>query len=121
MTAHYAPGSADDIEAVIEGLPAKEGAHLWNILKYFERRNDKGDKASDLAKANDYAHRLVTGQWREAEGEDESQDIRPCFRCRWWQSTCHCGYWGQGRLEWETCPSWEEKEARNVGLLDKRL
>lgn len=62
---HYRPDSADDIEAVIEGLPAREAAILWNILKYWDRRNDKGCKQDDLGKANNYAHRLVTGEWRE--------------------------------------------------------
>lgn len=72
MQKHYSPGSADDIEAVIDGLPAAEGAYLWNILKYWERRNDKGNKEGDLNKANDYAHRLAYGRWRD-EGE-------PCQR-----------------------------------------
>lgn len=67
---HYRPTSAQDIETVIEGLPAKEAAHLWNILKYFDRRDDKGQKEHDLGKANNYAHRLVYGRWRD-EMEDD--------------------------------------------------
>lgn len=67
---HYAKDCANDIEAVIDGLPADKGAHLFNILKYWDRRNDKGHKEDDLAKANNYAHRLVTGRWRN-EGVDQ--------------------------------------------------
>lgn len=66
---HYKADSADDIEIVIEGLPAKEAAHLWNILKYWDRRNNKGSKSQDLAKANNYAHRLITGKWRTVKGK----------------------------------------------------
>lgn len=67
MPNHYAKNSAADIEAIIDGLPAKEAAYLWNILKYWERRNDKGTKQDDLRKANDYAWRLVYGRWRNDE------------------------------------------------------
>lgn len=62
---HYDKKTADDIEKVIDGLPAKEAAQLYNILKYFERRNRKGQKEDDLKKANNSAHRLVFGEWRE--------------------------------------------------------
>lgn len=61
---HYDKHTADDIEKVIDGLPAKEAAQLYNVLKYFERRNHKGQKESDLEKANNSAHRLVFGEWR---------------------------------------------------------
>lgn len=70
---HYKPTSADDIEAIIEGLPAREAAHLWNILKYFDRRNDRGQKEIDLGKANNYAHRLVYGSWR-TDTEDSKHE-----------------------------------------------
>lgn len=62
---HYDKHTADDIEKVIEGLPAKQAAQLYNILKYFDRRNRKGQKDSDLKKANNSAHRLVFGEWRK--------------------------------------------------------
>lgn len=54
----------EKIEAVIDGLPAKEAALLSNVLKYFDRSGMKGDAATDLSKANNYAHRLVYGEWR---------------------------------------------------------
>lgn len=61
---HYEKDSATDIESVIDGLPAKEAAYLWNILKYYERRNKGKHKKRDLKKANNYAYRLVYGRWR---------------------------------------------------------
>lgn len=61
---HYDAHTADDIEVVIDGLPAKEAAQLYNVLKYFDRRNKKGNKELDLKKANNSAHRLVFGDWR---------------------------------------------------------
>lgn len=54
----------EKIEAIIDGLPAKEGALLSNVLKYFDRAGLKDDAAQDLDKANNYAHRLVFGKWR---------------------------------------------------------
>lgn len=59
--------TVDKIEAVIDGLPAKEAAQLYNILKYFDRAGKKqGETAEkDLKKANNSAHRLVYGAWRK--------------------------------------------------------
>lgn len=54
----------DKIEAVIDGLPAKEAAMLANVLKYFDRAGLKDDAYQDLEKANNYAHRLVYGHWK---------------------------------------------------------
>lgn len=54
----------DKIEAVIDGLPAKEAAMLANVLKYFDRAGLKDDAHQDLEKANNYAHRLVYGRWK---------------------------------------------------------
>lgn len=62
---HYKKDSAKDIETIIDGLPAKEAAYLWNILKYYERRNKGQDKETDLQKANNYAYRLVHGRWKD--------------------------------------------------------
>lgn len=62
---HYQKDSAKDIEVVIDGLPAKEAAYLWNILKYYERRNKGKNKKTDLKKANNYAYRLVYGRWKD--------------------------------------------------------
>lgn len=55
------------IEEVIDGLPAKEAAQLYNVLKYFDRAGKKkGESAKkDLKKANNSAHRLVYGHWRK--------------------------------------------------------
>lgn len=64
---HYCDGKLETIqkiEAVIEGLPAKEASCLANVLKYFDRAGLKDDAEQDLDKANNYAHRLVYGEWR---------------------------------------------------------
>lgn len=67
---HYCSGkieTIDKIEAVIDGLPAKKAASLANVLKYFDRAGLKDDTKQDLDKANNYAHRLVHGKWRNEE------------------------------------------------------
>lgn len=64
--AHYCSHgieTIDKIEAVIDGLPAKEAYLLSNILKYFDRAGLKDDAEQDLKKGNAYACRLVYGQW----------------------------------------------------------
>lgn len=64
---HYAAKpteTIDVIEAVVDGLDARSAYLLGNVIKYVDRRDDKGNPAQDLAKANNYAHRLVTGRWR---------------------------------------------------------
>lgn len=55
--------TTEKIEHVIDGLPAKQAAMLFNVLKYFDRAGFKNDAEQDLAKANAYAHRLVYGCW----------------------------------------------------------
>lgn len=70
---HYPDGSADLIERIIDGLPAKPAALLFNVLKYAIRAGKKDDADQDIGKANNYAHRLVFGKWRwEHENEDSS-------------------------------------------------
>ena len=67
--AHYTAGKVetiDKIEAVVEGLPAPQAVLLANVIKYVDRAGLKGDAGEDLAKANNYAHRLVFGDWRSA-------------------------------------------------------
>lgn len=67
---HYNSGKLETVEkidVVIEGLPAKEAYYLGNVLKYFDRAGLKDDAEQDLDKANNYAHRLVTGKWRWQE------------------------------------------------------
>lgn len=64
---HYASHgieTIDKIEAVVDGLPAKEATLLANIIKYVDRAGLKDNAEKDLAKANAYAHRLVYGHWR---------------------------------------------------------
>lgn len=64
---HYCAGkmeTIEKIEAVINGLPAKQASCLANVLKYFDRAGLKDDAEQDLDKANNYAHRLVHGSWR---------------------------------------------------------
>lgn len=64
---HYCSGKLETInkiETVIEGLPAKQASCLANVLKYFDRAGLKDYAEQDLDKANNYAHRLVYGNWR---------------------------------------------------------
>ena len=64
---HYRSGGIETIkkiEAVVEGLPAKEAYLLGNAIKYIDRAGKKDDAYQDMSKANNYAHRLVYGEWR---------------------------------------------------------
>lgn len=65
---HYTSGrveTIDKIEAVVEGLPAREAYLIGQIVRYVDRCELKhDDPAGDLAKANNYAHRLACGRWR---------------------------------------------------------
>ena len=65
---HYTTGkfeTIDKIDRVIEGLPAKDAYMMGQILRYFDRCEHKHDDPEmDLAKASNYAHRLVTGKWK---------------------------------------------------------
>ena len=66
---HYTSGEVETIakiESVTEGLDARAAYLLGNVIKYVDRAGKKGDAAQDLAKANNYAHRLATGEWRDA-------------------------------------------------------
>lgn len=60
----YAVETIEKIEAATEGLDARAAVLLANVIKYCDRAGLKGDAREDLAKANNYAHRLVTGEWR---------------------------------------------------------
>lgn len=55
------------IEHIIDGLPGKQAAYLFNVLKYFDRAGMKGDATEDLDKARNYAYRLVTGKWENEQ------------------------------------------------------
>ena len=61
---HYDENTIDIIERIIEGLDSKSAARLFNVLKYAIRAGKKGDLDQDIAKANNFAHRLCTGEWR---------------------------------------------------------
>lgn len=58
----------DKIEAVIDGLPAREAFLLGQVIRYADRAGKKDDPTTDLGKANNYAHRLVTKRWRGDDG-----------------------------------------------------
>lgn len=64
---HYTSGNMETInkiEAVIAGLPSPQAYLLGNVLKYFDRAGLKGNGLEDIAKAQNYAHRLITGEWK---------------------------------------------------------
>lgn len=52
------------IEAVVDGLPAREAYLLGQVIRYCDRAGKKDEADIDLGKANNYAHRLVSGEWR---------------------------------------------------------
>lgn len=55
----------DKVEAVVDGLPAKDAYLLGQVVRYVDRAGMKDEAAVDLGKANNYAHRLVRGKWRD--------------------------------------------------------
>lgn len=72
---HYTQGSIESIniiERIIDGLEGKQAAHLANVLKYALRAGKKGLTDIDLEKANNYAHRLCTGEWRWEHEQKEA-------------------------------------------------
>ena len=62
------------IEAVVDGLPARQAYLLGQVVRYVDRAGRKDAPEIDLGKANNYAHRLVTGEWRD--GGDGSRRFR---------------------------------------------
>lgn len=65
---HYNSGKIETIQkidAIVDGLPAKEAYYLGNVIKYADRAGLKDDAEQDLAKASAYAYRLVYGHWRK--------------------------------------------------------
>lgn len=62
--------SIDIVERIIDGLEAKHAYCLANVLKYALRAGKKGTLDIDLEKANNYAHRLCTGEWRWQHGKE---------------------------------------------------
>lgn len=74
---HYTQGKIPSvviIERIIDGLVGKQASHLSNVLKYALRAGKKDIADIDLDKANNYAHRLCTGEWRW-EHEQEAQAV----------------------------------------------
>ncbi len=66
---HYTSGSTetiDKIESVVDGLDGIDAYLLGNVIKYVDRAGRKAGASAqtDLDKANNYAHRLSTGEWR---------------------------------------------------------
>lgn len=57
----------DKIEAVVDGLPARDAYLLGQIVRCVDRAGRKDPAEIDLGKANNYAHRLVSGEWRDHE------------------------------------------------------
>lgn len=55
----------DKVEAVVDGLPAVPAFLLGQVVRYVDRAGMKDEAATDLGKANNYATRLVTGEWRK--------------------------------------------------------
>lgn len=53
------------LEGTIDGLDATSAYLLGNVIKYVLRAGKKGSASIDIAKANNYAHRLITGKWRD--------------------------------------------------------
>lgn len=57
------------IEVVCSGLDGRSAWLMGNVIKYVMRAGRKtSDQTQDLAKARNYAHRLVTGRWEENDG-----------------------------------------------------
>lgn len=66
---HYTGGGVETIDkilTVVDGLPSDAAYLLGQIIRYCDRCEAKHDDPfQDLAKANNYAHRLVFGEWRQ--------------------------------------------------------
>jgi hypothetical protein len=64
---HYLRGDVEAIEViegVLDGIHGEDAYNLGNVLKYALRAGSKGPAHEDIAKANNYAHRALTGEWR---------------------------------------------------------
>ena len=73
--AHYTQDKIESIEIIehtIAGLDGVNGYLLGNVLKYGLRAGKKGIADIDLQKANNYAHRLCTGEWRWEHGQEKA-------------------------------------------------
>ena len=63
----------DIIREVADGVDGEAAFCLGNIIKYVLRAGRKPGAQDDLKKANNYAHRLVYGEWREYD-ENQSRE-----------------------------------------------
>lgn len=71
--AHYTQGEVEVIQIideVVAGLNGFDAYCLGNVLKYALRAGKKGDLKTDLEKANNYAHKLIYGEWRWQHGQE---------------------------------------------------
>lgn len=76
---HYANKRTETIQAiesVCEGLDSRSAYLLGNVIKYVDRRDEKGSCEENLRKANNYAHRLVTGEWRKDKKRNKRKKNR---------------------------------------------
>lgn len=55
----------EKVESVVDGLPAVPAFLLGQVVRYVDRAGMKDEAATDLGKADNYATRLVTGEWRK--------------------------------------------------------
>lgn len=70
---HYDCGEVEAIqviEEIVGGLRGDAAYCLGNTLKYALRAGRKGNLETDLAKARNYAHRLVYGKWGWQHGQE---------------------------------------------------
>lgn len=63
----------DIIKEVTDGVDGEAAFCLGNIIKYVLRAGRKPGAQDDLKKANNYAHRLVYGEWRKHESYSREQ------------------------------------------------
>ena len=81
----------DIIKEVTDGIDGEAAFCLGNIIKYVLRAGRKPGAQDDLRKANNYAHRLVYGEWRkyakdqyrEQKQEADSQGKDSYYACQW--------------------------------------
>lgn len=71
---HYTGGKVETIDkimAVISGLSPRDAFLLGQIIRYVDRCESKhDDPMQDLAKANNYAHKLLYDEWRRGDAQE---------------------------------------------------
>lgn len=65
---HYTSGGRETVD-IIDTILGDNAKHYYkgNVIKYLCRAGLKGDAAVDLRKAENYLHRLNTGEWMPSE------------------------------------------------------